>query len=48
MAKRKITDAKNPDAGYHFHIEWMAGMPKPLNFKEHGLKAVIVEYPTRG
>lgn len=44
MAKRKITDAQEPNAGYDFHVIWAIRKSlELLNFLDDGLKSVAVE-----
>lgn len=44
MAKRKISDAHEPNAGYDFHVVWaIRKCLDLLNFDDKGLKAVAVE-----
>lgn len=44
MAKRKTTDAHEPNAGYDFHVVWaIRKCLDLLNFEDAGLKAVAIE-----
>lgn len=44
MAKRKMTDAQEPNAGYDFHVTWtIRKCLELLNFSDEGLKSIAVE-----